>query len=537
MGKEYCCICSNFRGKIVGERIVSLHVIPVSKSLRQAWIRRLRLVRKDLTVTKHTEICSEHFVGGNGPGIGHDVPSIFPKKNYSTCTVSDADFVDTSKPNESPFKQACDPESPKVTMQVHGGTPQSDEIEHHSTTFSQGARSYDVASIMLHDYCEAVCEDDISCIRYGSSQTEMVEVRSMSTQTDDVMFQCLNPVKTSCAMTQTETENKKVFRNQATQVKLPDLTFFDVKNDSELVTYYTGLVDAEKFSCLFDEFSEVHDRDYPTSNIGRPKSLSLIDEFFLVLMRLRLGLLVVDLSKRFHISRSCCADVINRWIDILYNNLSFLVVWPSMDTINTTMPQGFKDLYPNTRVVIDCTELFTEKPYSIGKQSQMYSHYKSHITFKALVGVTPNGVVSFVSDLWSGSISDRQITVESGLLDLCDVGDAIMADKGFTISDLTTPRGILLIIPPKKHKRKQLTAVEIEQTRRIANLRIHVERHMERVKNFRILQGIIPITISKSVNKIWKICNALTTLLPPLYPHDQEIDDNYFFDDSSLLAL
>ncbi|XP_048252545.1 uncharacterized protein LOC124124470 isoform X2 [Haliotis rufescens] len=146
MGKQYCCICSNFRGKRVGERIVSLHVIPVSKSLRQAWIRRLRLVRKDLTVTKHAEICSEHFLGGNGPGKGHDVPSIFPKKNYSTCTVSDADFADTPKPNESPFKQACDPESPKVTMQIHGGTPQSDEIEHHSTTFSQDPMT-------LHQLC------------------------------------------------------------------------------------------------------------------------------------------------------------------------------------------------------------------------------------------------------------------------------------------------------------------------------------------------------------------------------------------------
>ena len=39
-------------------------------------------------------------------------------------------------------------------------------------------------------------------------------------------------------------------------------------------------------------------------------------------------------------------------------------------------------------------------------------------------------------------------------LDICEEGDAIMADKGFLISDLCTPRGVSLIIPPFRKKRK-----------------------------------------------------------------------------------
>ena len=125
-------------------------------------------------------------------------------------------------------------------------------------------------------------------------------------------------------------------------------------------------------------------------------------------------------------------------------------------------------------------------------------------------------VVTSVSDLWAGSVSDKQITTESALVDLCEPGDAIMADKGFLISDITTPKGVHLIIPPFKQKKKQLFKREVQQTRNIANLRIHVEREKERIKNFNILKTVMPINMSHQVSKIWKICTRLTNLQSPL---------------------
>ncbi|XP_053385867.1 uncharacterized protein LOC128550603 [Mercenaria mercenaria] len=181
------------------------------------------------------------------------------------------------------------------------------------------------------------------------------------------------------------------------------------------------------------------------------------------------------------------------------------------------MPKKFKKKYPNCRVIIDCTEFYTETPQSLANKSIMYSHYKSHMTCKALLGISPSGIITFVSDLWTGSISDRQLTMKCGLLDLCEAGDAIMADKGFVISDLTTPRGMHLIIPPLKMQR--FNRRQVEETRRIANLRTDVERAMERVKNFRILQGVMPITLSQQASKILKICVGLSNMLPPLV-HD-----------------
>lgn len=65
-------------------------------------------------------------------------------------------------------------------------------------------------------------------------------------------------------------------------------------------------------------------------------------------------------------------------------------------------------------------------------------------------------------------------------------------------------------------KRNQFSKSEVECTRRIASARIHVERKMEQIKNFRILQGILPISLSSKADAIFFVCSALTNLLPPL---------------------
>ena len=127
-----------------------------------------------------------------------------------------------------------------------------------------------------------------------------------------------------------------------------------------------------------------------------------------------------------------------------------------------------------------------------------------------------NGTLSFVSDLWLGSISDQQITQLTNFLDLMEPHDAIMADKGFDITQLTTPWYIDLIYHPKRDKNRKLTSDEIILTRRIARHRIHVERYMGLVKKYRILTNGLSET--SKPNEIWKICNALTLFAPPLNP-------------------
>ena len=69
-----------------------------------------------------------------------------------------------------------------------------------------------------------------------------------------------------------------------------------------------------------------------------------------------------------------------------------------------------KEKFPTVRVIIDCTEIFTQKPSSLVDIRQLFSSYNNHTTFKGLIGISPHGSVTFVSSLFTGCISDVEIT-------------------------------------------------------------------------------------------------------------------------------
>lgn len=215
----------------------------------------------------------------------------------------------------------------------------------------------------------------------------------------------------------------------------------------------------------------------------KPRKLSPANQFFLFLCRTRVGLLEIDLARRFNISIGTVSTIINSWANFLYLRLGSMNIWPSGEMVNTTMPNSFKEKYPSTRVVIDCTEIKVEMPSSLLLKSQTYSNYKGTNTLKSLIGIAPCGSLTFVSQLYHGNISDREITIRSGFLDLdFEKGDSVMADKGFDIQDLLDKIGVKLNIPPYLGQYGQMTANEVKLTQSIAAERIHVERAINKIK-------------------------------------------------------
>ena len=117
--------------------------------------------------------------------------------------------------------------------------------------------------------------------------------------------------------------------------------------------------------------------------------------------------------------------------------LQFSPLWTLRDLTFLNMPKCFKERYPQTRVIIDATEIFVEQPALPELQQLTFSSYKNHNTYKGLIGISPTGAVIFVSDLYLGS---KELTNRSGLLDMLEKGDAIMDDRGFDIEEDTILR-------------------------------------------------------------------------------------------------
>ena len=202
-----------------------------------------------------------------------------------------------------------------------------------------------------------------------------------------------------------------------------------------------------------------------------------------------------------------------------------LPIWPLWEQVERSMPKCFKDSYPSTFCIIDATELFCEVPAFLPLQSQCYSSCKSRTTHKGLIAVSPNNAIIFVGELFNGSISDRELTIKSGILELLSLvpkGKAVMADRGFNVQDLLLKKGLLLNIPPFKSG-THLTEQEVMKTQKIARVRIHVERVIGQVKQrYHILQDTLPLAIAGSVNQIWSVCCMLTNYRGAVIAEDRE---------------
>lgn len=169
----------------------------------------------------------------------------------------------------------------------------------------------------------------------------------------------------------------------------------------------------------------------------------------------------------------------------------------------------------NLRCIIDCSELFIQRPSDLQTQAATWSDYKSHNTLKFLIGITPQGSVCFLSKLWGGRASDRHIVTHSGFLDYIEYGDKILADRGFPISDALMLRGAELIIPPGARGKLQMTKKDAQKTKQVANTRIHVERIIRRLKCFRFLSRTIAISNLGKLDSILIICAAIINLQGP----------------------
>lgn len=178
--------------------------------------------------------------------------------------------------------------------------------------------------------------------------------------------------------------------------------------------------------------------------------------------------------------------------------------------------------------VLDCFKIFIDRPYSMDPRASTWSNYKHHNTVKYLVGIAPQGAITHISRGHGGRDSDKLVTETSGILNNLYPKDVVLADRGFTISDSVAIHSATLAVPVFTRGKKQLYFDEVEKTREIANVRIHVERVIGLVRRkYRILRGCLPVEFLDEVDgnftvldQIVTVCCALTNLCKSVVPFE-----------------
>lgn len=67
---------------------------------------------------------------------------------------------------------------------------------------------------------------------------------------------------------------------------------------------------------------------------------------------------------------------------------------------------------------------------------------------------------------------------------MIEEGDSVMADKGFDVEDLLAAKKATLNIPPFLESQAQFVSGDVQKTKAIASVRIHVERAIRRIKEY-----------------------------------------------------
>lgn len=128
-------------------------------------------------------------------------------------------------------------------------------------------------------------------------------------------------------------------------------------------------------------------------------SLSLFQQLLLTLVRLWLNLSLEDLVYRFGVHKS---RVSRSSLEVMYVKLEHLLLWSDREILKATIPMDSVKHCRSCVFVIDCFEVFLERPSNVLARAQTYSSYKHDNTVKYLSGITRQGTVSFISEGWGG---------------------------------------------------------------------------------------------------------------------------------------
>ena len=156
----------------------------------------------------------------------------------------------------------------------------------------------------------------------------------------------------------------------------------------DYVKFYTGLPNITILKAVFDHV-------LPAVSLSDSSKLMPFLEYIAVLMKLRLNSNHQDLAYQLGVSMATISRIVQKWVKAMDVRLGPLILWPERDVLQKTMPACFQEsFWEKVAVILDCFEIFIEKPSNLFARACTWSSYKHQNTVKVHLGTTPQGVIS-----------------------------------------------------------------------------------------------------------------------------------------------
>lgn len=206
--------------------------------------------------------------------------------------------------------------------------------------------------------------------------------------------------------------------------------------------------------------------------------------------------------------------VFSAWAVFLATLLESLDLSPLPGFVDSLLPTVFQHSagFAETEVLGDATETWIGQSENFEVNNITFSNYKNHTTGKTSVWIYPHGGLMCCSDTYPGSISDKDLTEQSGVLTKINPGKIVLTDKGFDIADLCLQKGVLHNRPPMKLD-TQYEQSEISENFDVATLRIYNENFIGRMRDWTILNSCWPMTRIDILGYCFKIFAHIVNML------------------------
>ncbi|XP_017290459.1 uncharacterized protein LOC108247086 [Kryptolebias marmoratus] len=252
------------------------------------------------------------------------------------------------------------------------------------------------------------------------------------------------------------------------------------------------------------------------------RKLPLIDEFFMFCMHLSLGQKEGVLARTFGLSLTRVNQILITWANYLYLLLGSIGIWMTQIQVRQAIPFKLLQHCHNVRVIVASTEIGCENQGTDTVCSEKPSGHTNVTRYRALIGVAPCGSITFASKLFPGFMSNEELVRVSGILDLLQPGDQLIADKDFDIEKLLEDTGVKLLKFPSK-RRCPIEMMDLK-ARIIDRLLALAKRAVRRVKEYQILNSPIPLSFAETLNQIWSCCCMMANYQGSLDPDGKLLD-------------